>query len=310
MIEIFPSYYHKFKCISSECKHNCCIGWEIDIDEDTFDKYKNMSSDIGHKIRSNIDGDPPHFVLEKNDRCPMLCDNGLCEIISSCGEDALCEICAEHPRFRNFYSSFTETGLGLCCEEAARIIVSEKEKFCLPLSESLFLLDEEEAFISERAEIFRILQNRNQSIGKRFSKLSEKFGFKLDFSMHSVSETYMKLEHLCDDWTQELELLGKSGYGPDCLDNPCLQLALEQLACYFVFRHLGDAAWDGDYASRIKFMIVSCAIIAAICDMKSEDNNISTYDIAEIARMYSSEIEYSEENTEKLITVFSSDSIL
>ena len=31
-------YYEKFNCISSNCKHNCCIGWEIEIDNDTFEK--------------------------------------------------------------------------------------------------------------------------------------------------------------------------------------------------------------------------------------------------------------------------------
>ena len=30
-----PDYYRDFKCSAGNCKHSCCIGWEIDIDEDT-----------------------------------------------------------------------------------------------------------------------------------------------------------------------------------------------------------------------------------------------------------------------------------
>ena len=37
---------------------------------------------------------------------------------------ALCQICRDHPRFRNYYSSRVEMGLGLVCEEAARVILS------------------------------------------------------------------------------------------------------------------------------------------------------------------------------------------
>ena len=31
-----PSYYEEFSCIADKCKDNCCIGWEIDIDEETI----------------------------------------------------------------------------------------------------------------------------------------------------------------------------------------------------------------------------------------------------------------------------------
>ena len=30
---VYPDYYPEFRCSASACKHNCCIGWEIDIDE-------------------------------------------------------------------------------------------------------------------------------------------------------------------------------------------------------------------------------------------------------------------------------------
>ena len=39
---IVPSYYKKFKCIAGECKHSCCKGWEIDIDEKSLARYENI----------------------------------------------------------------------------------------------------------------------------------------------------------------------------------------------------------------------------------------------------------------------------
>ena len=52
----------------------------------------------------------------------------LCELILKLGEESLCEICREHPRFRNFFAGREEVGLGLCCEEAARLLMTQTEK--------------------------------------------------------------------------------------------------------------------------------------------------------------------------------------
>ena len=106
MMEIEPNYYKKFKCIADKCRHNCCIGWEIDIDEETMNFYNSLDTPMGGRIRGCIEGNEPHFILGKGDRCPFLNDRGLCDIISECGEDAIWDICTLHPRFKNYYSAF------------------------------------------------------------------------------------------------------------------------------------------------------------------------------------------------------------
>ena len=58
------------------------------------------------------------------------------ESISKKGEGYLCEICDAHPRFKNFFTDRVEIGIGLCCEEAARIILNEKEAFFLEFKEN------------------------------------------------------------------------------------------------------------------------------------------------------------------------------
>ena len=78
-----PEYYKDFVCIADRCRHSCCVGWEIDIDEDTADMYKTLTDGYGKKIKESVAmTDVPHFKLEINDRCPHLDASGLCRIIT------------------------------------------------------------------------------------------------------------------------------------------------------------------------------------------------------------------------------------
>lgn len=297
MIEIVPNYYDKFKCIADKCKHNCCIGWEIDIDEDTMKLYNSLETPLGDRIRENIEGDEPHFILKKDDRCPFLNEKGLCDIICECGEEALCRICSLHPRFRNFYSSFKETGLGLSCEEAARIILSQKDKLSIPAFDDV--TEEEEIFFRIRNKVFSVLQNRNLSIKERFSYLAKEVGFEFDFSLESLCDFYLSLERLEDGWTDELMKLKGYSFNQEMFEDEDFSVPFEQLGCYFVFRHLGRALWSGDYTEGISFMLTSCCLIGAMwARYKEKDGKIGIEKMADIARMYSAEIEYSEENTD------------
>ena len=124
---VFPDYYKDFRCIAGDCRHSCCIGWEIDIDEDSLAFFESVPGEFGDRLRQNISkyGDA-HFVLGEGERCPFLNRDNLCDIILTLGEEHICGICTDHPRFRNELPGRVETGLGLCCEEAARLILSKK----------------------------------------------------------------------------------------------------------------------------------------------------------------------------------------
>lgn len=39
-----PDFYDSFKCRAGECTDSCCIGWEIDIDDETMRKYENETT--------------------------------------------------------------------------------------------------------------------------------------------------------------------------------------------------------------------------------------------------------------------------
>lgn len=288
--EVYPNYYNKFLCIADKCKHSCCIGWEIDIDEDTMDIYNSLNTPMGEKIRSNIEGDIPHFKLTKDDRCPFLNENGLCDIILECGDGAISDICYLHPRFSNFYSSFTETGLGLCCEEAVRVILSETEKFKIDLPNEKVLPKEKELF-EVRQNVFDILQSRNKSIKERFLCLAEMFGLEFKFDTKKLVKVYNQLERLDEKWTEEINSLTDFEFNGRIFENAEFQIFFEQLSVYFVFRHLVP---ESNFESRIKFVLMSCWFIGALCEKSGYDKD----KMFDLVRMYSSEIEYSEDNLE------------
>lgn len=281
MNEIFPNYYGKFKCIADRCKHSCCIGWEIDIDEETMYLYNSLDGEFAKRIRGNIEGDIPHFILKEDERCPFLNKSGLCDIIRELGEDAICDICYLHPRFCNFYDDFTEVGLGLSCEEAVRIILTQEEKFSVSLPGSA----ENDKFFRERREVFDILQNRNVTVFQRFKTLSKKYGQEFLFSNEELYNFYMSLERLDKGWENELnKLKNKECEGVFLRED--LQIFFEQLACYFVFRH---------FKRGVGFMLLSCWVIGQI-----SANCENFEEMLDVVRMYSSEIEYCEENTQKV----------
>lgn len=49
-----PDYFERFQCSASDCTDNCCIGWEIDIDERTAERYKKVQGELGQKLKDRI----------------------------------------------------------------------------------------------------------------------------------------------------------------------------------------------------------------------------------------------------------------
>ena len=127
-----PSYMKDFKCIGSACTDTCCAGWEIAIDDTTYEAYKKVKGDFGERLRQQIGEEQgeAYFKLQKGRRCSFLNQDNLCDIFIEIGEDMLCDICREHPRYYEWFGDYTEMGVGLCCEAAEQLIQRKK----LPLS--------------------------------------------------------------------------------------------------------------------------------------------------------------------------------
>lgn len=310
MKQFAPDYYDKFKCIAGACKHNCCIGWEIDIDEFTLDYYNSVEGEMGEKLKKNIslEGDAPHFCLSENERCPFLNEKNLCDIISALGEDALCDICADHPRFRNYFSDREEIGLGLCCESAGKLILGSKEKTHLVCiyddGEKESLTPEEEIILKIREALFSIVQNREKTVDERIKDLLDFLSIKQkERSNAEWADIFLSMERLDENWTGLLLKIKNAPEFSDALtfENE-FETAFEQLLWYFIYRQFSLSAEDGRLNERLVFAVESCLFIKRICAFHEKTyGSLDLNDVVEYCRMYSSEMEYSEENVENYL---------
>lgn len=303
MKTIVPNYYPKFSCIAGDCRHSCCVGWEIDIDPESLSRFRSVPGAIGARLKDSIceNANGACFRLDEAERCPFLNEDGLCDLIVELGEDCLCQICADHPRFRNFFSDREEIGLGLCCEAAARLILEQAEPVRMIVLEDdgeAAMPDDYEAFILQlRAQAIAALQNRKLRFGERVDGMLRVLHMPpLHFSMPDWAAFLLELERLDDGWTDRLQALAST----PALPLPCvpeMETAFEQLAVYLLTRHLPGALEDGDIAGRVACTVLILHLINALCAAEIQKKGAFCMDdLAEIARMYSSEIEYSDEN--------------
>lgn len=213
MKQRIPDYYPAFQCIGSACKDNCCIGWEIDIDPVAWEDYRSQPGEFGARLRAEIDLDgEPHFRLKAEERCPFLNEQNLCDIITTLGKGHLCQICDRHPRFYNWLSDCTEVGLGLCCEEAARLILTHRAPVAFLEREALIKGEQEiqpppadaweEGLLAARQRALLILQNRALPLESRALLLLQ-YGEELQ---SCLQENFAQLPELFARWDAAQDL--------------------------------------------------------------------------------------------------------
>ena len=80
------------------------------------------------------------------------------------------------------------------------------------------------------------------------------------------------------------------------------QTEYEQLIVYFVYRHLINALSDIDMAARAAFAVLGYRIIYCLGALiYKKTGKFDFEDQIEIARLFSSEIEYSDENLDMIL---------
>ena len=218
------------------------------------------------------------------------------------GEEALCDICNMHPRFRNDFADRTELGLGLCCEEATRLMLTHAQPMTFLTLEDDGCdegPEEDEAYLyALRRNALAIAQDREFTVTERMEHLSDFFGFPLPAAdPKHWAEVFLGLERLDEAWSSVLETL-KTDFTPKSF--PQWETAFEQLLVYFLFRHLPTALWDGDTESKIAFGVLSVQLLMWLCSAKE---TVTFEDLLEFSRMYASEIEYSDENPDVLFSL-------
>lgn len=331
-----PQYYANFHCIANKCVHNCCkAGWEIDIDNKTAEEYKKVKGQFGEKLRMNIDWNSPQkFIMDKHSNCPFLNENNLCDIITTLGENSLCQICTDHPRFYEWFGNVKECGIGLCCEEAARIILSQNTPFStieydIPDEDTAEYNAELYQYLyNARKDIINYLDNHpspitsnicdvlwyaytlQQNIDSGLLDAEEIFEvrpYATNGNLENVLEFFLALEPNDKNWITYLnDCMHLCSNTPDKISNfddanPQVSTYLKNISIYFVWRYFLKGVFDEDIVSKISLMAICVAVIKVLFYCKwLESGNITLNDCVEIVRQFSEEVEYSEENLEKL----------
>lgn len=299
MTEIYPAYYEAFRCTAGACRHNCCIGWEIDIDATSAARYASLPGEMGERIRAAIEpGEPPHFRLGDAGRCAMLREDNLCEIQRTLGEGALCNICRDHPRYRVFLPGRTEIGLGLCCEEAARLLLSQTEKVTLCGEVSAAPPRETVELLLFRQKLLDAAQDRRFSLGGRMQKILALAGASLPRrTARAWAAFFAALEPLEEEFPEALSRLdGAVDFAGFHAVSAAWETEYEQLLVYFLLRHLLADEGRGVKA-RAAFAVLNTAMLYALgAATRTEKGAVSFAERVELARLWSANIEYSEEN--------------
>ena len=272
-----PDFYERFRCRASACRHSCCKGWEIDIDENTLELYQNLSGSWKDKMDAAIvcDDSGAHFRLTEDERCPFLRKDGLCELICAFGEDALCDICALHPRFYELVGPYELAGLGLSCEAVCDLLLAEEGELTLRCEET-----------GEKITLSFLLKSlgcKNAEESLRFIPAEDLSGMLLHLE---------RTEPIDEAWTENLCRLReavKAGAVPALPNGPRYDRMLQ----YIVYRSI-EYAESAGWPAVLRYAREGVSFVALQDALCGED--------PEHLRRWSEQIEYSTENVDLLLS--------
>lgn len=288
-----PEYYLGFRCIADRCRHSCCVGWRVEVDGECERRLGKtaLAARLSQHLGEDNDG---KYIKMVDGRCPFLNERGLCDIISELGEEYPAEICREHPRFYNILGDKLEVGLGLCCEEAARIVLSS------PSFDKLVVVGECEAEATEpeldieahREHILRLLADETVPYREAVKTIAERYSIpRVIFDDAKWRELFCSLEYLGEE---SRALMSERRH----TEGNTHDLYLGRFLGYLIYRHLGAAESYFDLRSRVGFALVGAEALESMLEHYG-DCGFDT--VTECARIFSEEIEYSEDNTDSII---------
>ena len=283
MLSIFPKFYKNFLCKADKCKHSCCKGWEIDIDEETAGKYLAMTGELGAEIRQNIgkNEESYFFKLTEDERCPFLQKNGLCKIILNIGEENICEICTMHPRFFTMLDDVELCGVGLSCEKTCELLLGDEKDLVFYIEDT-----EEELSFSEVLAV----------IGLNLPNEMQEFSLAVNAeNINKVLEIMAKTEPIDENWSKELSIMQDMDNvelkAKEYLENSDKNI-LNKIYQYILYRQL-ERLVDIDIEALINYAQYSILFIIL--------HTMISKELGESVRRWSEQIEYDTDNVDLIL---------
>jgi len=317
-----PSYYEKFKCIADKCRHSCCVGWDVYIDPDSLVRYRSIPGAIGKRLTAAIKQNSEGAYFEmRSGRCPFLNDSGLCDLITELGEESLSEICAEHPRYYCVLGDKVYGGLGMSCEEAARLILTEDdsaEKTSVTDAEGFLPTECDEAFAEKiMSELLfelpvgsydpysflcTVVSHAKMLDGELFLGAEERKNdpgstpCDVFSAISTLKELFLPLEYMSDELPALI-----SDINPESLrrltEAECRYLG--RVAFYLARRYYPSIVSECDPLGVAAFILAFVAVLALLFASRSAEADLSL--AVELCRLLSAEIEYSEDNVSRIM---------
>ncbi|MBR3240140.1 MAG: flagellin lysine-N-methylase [Oscillospiraceae bacterium] len=270
----YPDFYPAFRCRAAECRHSCCRGWEIDVDEASAEGYRELPGELGDALRAALFADQEgwHFLLTEEERCPFLQKDGLCRLILQLGEEALCDICALHPRFFQEIGEDELWGLGLSCEAATALLL-ERDALRFTCDET-----------GENADLPGLLERLGIDLPPALLRYAPRIN---ERRRRELLRRFRDTEPIDEAWPRELDAL-KAAPLPETVDAARYQRIYE----YLFFHQIEKLEDEG--AERVAAYAGDMTDLLALWDARVPDT-------AGHLRRLSEQIEYSTENVERLI---------
>ncbi len=282
-VEIRPDFYDRFCCLAQNCRHTCCRGWEIDVDPDTLALYRSVEGPLGGELRAALQERDGEWSIRFNEagNCPLLRSDGLCRVILELGEDALCDICALHPRFFLDVGKHELSGVGLCCEATVSLLLDEP-------GELTFLTEDDEPL--NLAQLLELLGTSVTPEDLRYTPRIDEGYYR------AIFRRYGDCEAIDGEWSRDLAALAARAEELVPLAREyaarCGRAAFDRVFGYILYRQLEELERYGlpallRYAREGTDFILLWAAAGG--------------DLPERVRRWSVEIEYSTENQALLL---------
>ena len=269
IIKIYwPDYYKDFRCKADKCLHTCCAGWLVGIDDASLARFKK-DPEVAGKISDGC------FVMGNDDRCPFLRDDNLCEMILKHGEDYLCDICREHPRFYNDMEDHIEAGIGLVCEEACRLALECAMPFGLVADDGSKM---------DLPDYVKPVFDQSKPLTERLSLISG--GRRAKSKIRA--EILGGMEVMDPEWSDLLAGIAAKPVSDEDEDKAIREneKILANFAAYLLYRYKGA----GRFAAEAVYLLADLAVKGC--------------GLFDAARRFSGEVEYSDVNIDEALETF------
>lgn len=119
--------FKDFECTADACPSTCCAGWGIIIDKTTCNKMKENEDKLGVPCEDWLVEGSDGRVKAKlvNERCYMLNENNLCNVVLKLGPEYLSHTCTVYPRMFRNYGLVQEAYLTISCPEVVRSLMDK-----------------------------------------------------------------------------------------------------------------------------------------------------------------------------------------